>query len=155
GGSGDGSGGDDGDGDGDGSGGGGTGGDGDGEGNDDEEQPESSVGGESCDATLSCEGDAGQCAILRQQKEMRCEAVEQAGGEKTKGDSGGRCQGAHFARATAEVRALGLIKAGGRVLPAGCATPERTRLRPEGGRTLEIMCERLCQAATGRCWLII
>ncbi len=73
GGSGDGDGDGDGTGDGEGDGEGDGNGDGTGEGDGEEETPpESSVGGEACASDLTCEGDAIQCAILRQQKKQAC-----------------------------------------------------------------------------------
>lgn len=41
-----------------------------------EEEGDSSVSGETCDATVACTGDAIQCAILRQQKAQRCSDEE-------------------------------------------------------------------------------
>lgn len=170
-----------GDGDGDGSGGGGGGGggndggsgdgdsDGDGDGGDggddgsgggggsggDSDEDGTSVGGEACDAKLSCEGDAVQCAILRQQKQLRCEAKEQADFDKKKGDIEGLFKGEEFELGTAEVHAPTFINAAARFLPSGCPTPESMSLRSNGGRTLQIKYEPLCQAATDMSWLIV
>jgi hypothetical protein len=58
---------------GNGGGGGGSSGNGD---QGDEETPKSSVGGEACDAAVTCTGDAVQCAILRQQKTAQCDAAK-------------------------------------------------------------------------------
>lgn len=44
----------------------------DNDGDEGEEEEESSVGGEACTAAISCNGDAIQCAILRQEKLSQC-----------------------------------------------------------------------------------
>lgn len=71
----------DGSGDGGGTGGGGSG---TGDGEPTEEPPTSSVSGEACKASVACEGDAIQCAILRQQKAQKCadEDFRDMSGEK-------------------------------------------------------------------------
>ncbi len=133
-------------GNGDGSGGGGNGG-GNGE-EDDGEDDKSSVGGESCDATLSCEGDAVQCAILRQQKELRCHAEEQADFEKHKSAIESAVQGDKFKLDEgAEIQLPSFINQGTRFLPATCPSAESFSLRTAGGRSFELSYEPLCRAA--------
>ncbi len=132
---------------GDGSGGDGSGGDGsgDGEGDGEEEQPESSVGGESCDATLSCEGDAVQCAILRKQKEQVCMwrygSLEKAQVETT-------LSGPDYELKEETLPVSGLFMEAvnkGRWLPQSCPSPERFTVM---GRQFEMSYELICRFAT-------
>ncbi len=121
-----------------------------------EEEKQGSVSGESCDATVSCEGDAVQCAILRQQKEMRCEAEKQADFESNKTDIEGLFEGEKFQLDQTEIAAEGFINTAGRFLPAnGCPSPENMNLRLNGGRSFELNYEPLCQAASDLSWLIV
>lgn len=122
----------------------------------DEEEQKGSVSGESCDATVSCEGDAVQCAVLRQQKEMRCHAEEQADFESKKSDIEGLFEGEKFQLDQTEIAAEGFINTAGRFLPAnGCPSPENMNLRLNGGRSFELNYEPLCQAASDLSWLIV
>ncbi|WP_301362215.1 virulence factor TspB C-terminal domain-related protein [Stutzerimonas nitrititolerans] len=138
-----------GDGEGDGEGGGsGGGGNGDGEG--EEEQPDSSVGGEGCDATLSCEGDAVQCAILRQQKELRCHAEEQADFEKHQPAIEAAVTGDKFElnEGNGVIDVPSFVNQGTRFLPSTCPAAEKFSLTMAGGRSFEISYEPLCRAAS-------
>ena len=152
----------DGEGDGDGDGDGESEGEGDGKG-DDKCDPatdpnkcvEPGVTGEECDAEISCKGDAVQCAILKQQKQMRCNAEEQANFENKKSDIEGLFQGEEFELKEAEVNAPSFISGAGRFLPSGCPSPESMNLRSSGGRTLQLDYKPLCQAATDMSWLIV
>lgn len=146
-GNGDGSGGDGSGGDGDGSGGDsdGSGGDGNGDGKDEEEKPDSSVGGEACDSTLSCEGDAVQCAILRKQKEQVCMwqygSLEKAQVETT-------LSGPDYELKEETLPVSGLFLEAvnkGRWLPQSCPSPERFTVM---GRQFEMSYELICRFAT-------
>jgi len=146
-GNGDGSGGDGSGGDGDGSGGDseGSGGDGNGDGKDEEEKPDSSVGGEACDSTLSCEGDAVQCAILRKQKEQVCMwqygSLEKAQIETT-------LSGPDYELKEETLPVSGLFLEAvnkGRWLPQSCPSPERFTVM---GRQFEMSYELICRFAT-------
>ncbi|WP_407295893.1 virulence factor TspB C-terminal domain-related protein [Stutzerimonas zhaodongensis] len=158
---------DDGDGDGDGSGGDGDGGSGDSSGGDDdgsgsdgngdgdsdkddEEKPDSSVGGEACDATIACEGDAVQCAILRQQKALRCNAEEMTDFEKHESAIEAAVQGDKFQleEGGGAIELPSFINQGTRFLPSTCPAAESLSLRMAGGRTFEISYEPLCRAAS-------
>jgi len=144
-----------GDGSGDGEGGGegggsGGGGNGDGEGDGEEEQPDSSVGGEGCDATLSCEGDAVQYAILRQQKELRCHAEEQADFEKNQPAIEAAVTGDKFElnEGNGVIDVPSFVNQGTRFLPSTCPAAEKFSLTMAGGRSFEISYEPLCRAAS-------
>lgn len=135
--------------DGDGSGGGGSGsGSGGGQGEEETVEDKSSVGGEPCDATLSCEGDAVQCAILRQQKELRCHAEEQADFEKYESAIEAAVQGDQFKlQEGADIELPSFINQGTRFLPSSCPAAETFSLRTSGGRSFELSYEPLCRAA--------
>ncbi|WP_425090094.1 virulence factor TspB C-terminal domain-related protein [Stutzerimonas stutzeri] len=134
----------DGNGDGDGSGSGGGNGDGE-EGEDD-----SSVGGEPCDATLTCEGDAVQCAILRQQKELRCHAEEQADFEKHESAIEAAVTGDRFQldEGSGVIDVPSFINQGTRFLPSACPAAESFSLTTAGGSTFQLSYEPLCRAAS-------
>ena len=148
----------DGDGDGDGEGDGGGDGEGDGDGDGDGkcdpakdpykcEKP--GVEGEACDAEVKCVGDAVQCAILRQQKELRCHAEEQADFEKHKPAIESAVQGDKFKlEEGAEIQLPSFINQGTRFLPATCPSAESFSLRTGGGRSFQISYEPLCRAAS-------
>ncbi|MCQ4323054.1 virulence factor TspB C-terminal domain-related protein, partial [Stutzerimonas stutzeri] len=140
--------------------GGGSDGDSDGEGEcdpatDPDKCGQSSVGGEACDVQIECNGDAVQCAILKQQKEMRCNAEEQADFENKKTDIEGLFQGEEFQLEEAEVDAPSFINSAGRFLPSGCPTAEVLNMRSGGGGSLQLSYEPLCEAASGMSWLIV
>jgi len=131
--------------------GGGSGGGSGGDGNDGEdEEPTSSVGGESCDATLSCEGDAVQCALLRQQKALHCHQKEQDDFNEHKADITALVQGDKFQldEGGAAIEVPSFINQGTRFLPSTCPAAESFSLRMGGGRTFEISYEPLCRAAS-------
>jgi hypothetical protein len=92
---------------------------------------------------------------LKQQKQMRCNAEEQADFDKKKGDIEGLFQGEQFELKEAEVNAPSFINSAARFLPSGCPSPESMNLRSSGGRTLQIKYEPLCEAATDMSWLIV
>ncbi|MFI8690945.1 virulence factor TspB C-terminal domain-related protein [Stutzerimonas kunmingensis] len=127
-------------------------GSGDGEGTEQEEEPEpeSSVGGEPCEATLSCEGDAVQCAILRQQKELRCHVKEQGDFEKHQSEIETAVQGERFElnEGSGVIDVPSFVNQGTRFLPSTCPTAESFSLTTAGGRTFQLSYEPLCRAAS-------
>ncbi|WP_312723689.1 virulence factor TspB C-terminal domain-related protein [Stutzerimonas nitrititolerans] len=138
---------------GDGSGGDGSGGDGsgDGDGKDDEEKPDSSVGGESCDSTLSCEGDAVQCAILRKQKEQLC-AWDYS---KSKADIEQAVQGPAYQLAESTVNLASSFNDGAnasRWLSSGCPSPKTFSVR---GVSYSITWQPVCDYASALSNLIV
>ena len=143
-----------GDGEGDGNGDGGNG-DGNGEGQcdpatDPNQCKDSSVGGEGCDAELSCSGDAVQCAILKQQKALRCHAEEQTDFESHKSDIEGMLEGEKFTldEGDSVIEVPSFINQGVRFLPEACPADETFTLRTSGGRTFALSYEPLCRAAS-------
>lgn len=116
-----------------------------------DEEPESSVsGGESCDAAPACEGDAIQCAILKQQYEARCAFEEAQDYESHKGDIEALVQGEKFTldEGSGSIDIPSFINKGTRFLPSTCPTAESFSLRTAGGRTFSLSYEPLCRAAS-------
>jgi len=108
-----------------------------------------SVEGEACDAEVKCTGDAVQCAILRQQKELRCHVEEQADFEKHKPAIESAVQGDKFKlEEGAEIQLPSFINQGTRFLPATCPAAESFSLRTGGGRSFQLSYEPLCRAAS-------
>lgn len=149
---GDGSGDGDGDGNGDGTGNGDGAGEGEGEGEGDCDPAtdpnkcgQSSVGGESCEAPLVCEGDAVQCAILRKNKEQLCQwkydapvkaEIESAlSGPEYELEEKSTAVGSLFTEAVNK----------GRWLPSNCPSPETFTVM---GRSYSISWEPVCRFAT-------
>ena len=122
-----------------------------------EEQPESAVtGGQTCEAAPTCEGDAVQCAILKQQYEARCDYEEAMDYDKNKGDIESMFQGEAFELKEDEVNAPSFINSATRFLPANsCPPPETMNFTSNGGSTKEFKYEPLCRIATDFSWLIL
>ena len=118
---------------------------------DEEEENKSKVTGDgACDASLSCEADAVQCAILKQQKELRCHAEEQADFEEQQSAIEGAVQGDQFelSEGGSPIDVPSFINEGTRFLPSSCPAAESFSLRSQGGRTFQISYEPLCRAAS-------
>ncbi len=109
----------------------------------------SSVEGEACDAEVKCTGDAVQCAILRQQKALRCHAEEQADFEKHKPAIEAAVQGDKFQlEEGSEIHLPSFINQGTRFFPATCPSAESFSLSTAGGRSFDLSYEPLCRAAS-------
>ncbi len=91
-----------------------------------------------------------QCAILRQQKELRCHAEEQADFEKHESAIEAAVQGDKFKldEGSSEIELPTFVNQGTRFLPASCPAAETFSLRTSGGRSFEISYEPLCRAAS-------
>jgi len=98
---------------------------------------------------VKCTGDAVQCAILRQQKELRCHAEKQADFEKHKPAIEAAVQGDKFQlEEGSEIQLPSFINQGTRFLPATCPSAESFSLRTGGGRSFQLSYEPLCRAAS-------
>jgi hypothetical protein len=146
-GNGDGNGGGDGDGDGSGDGSGSTGG-----GDDDGPDKGPTVAGEECDHILKCEGDAIQCAILRQEKQSRCSAEKNADYESNKGKIESLFQGDKFELGESEIEVPGFVQGASRFLPSSCPPPNSFST---SGRTFTMGYEPLCEIASSFSWLFV
>lgn len=118
----------------------------------DEEEGGSTVAGESCDVALTCEGDAIQCAILRQEKENNCkwrlgapeeaQIVAQLEGEGFELEENDVDTGSMFSDALAQ----------GRWLSGSCPAPRTVNVM---GTTLSFSWEPVCQFAISMGPLIV
>lgn len=120
------------------------------DGEDEEDQPERTASGDTdCDAPLACDGDAIDCAVLRQQKQLRCEVKDQGDFPKHKDEVKGLISGSQFAQEEdGQVEAPSFLNQGSRFLPATCPTAKSFSLKTNGGRTFQLSYEPLCAAAS-------
>ncbi|MCP1643004.1 putative membrane protein YgcG [Pseudomonas citronellolis] len=119
---------------------------------------ESSVGGEDCDAELNCSGDAIQCAVLRQQKELRCQIEVLNDFDKHQDDIAKTVEGEDFELTKdEEINVAGFLSegTGRRFLPSACPADKTFSLRTGGGRTFAFTYAPLCQLATDLSYLIV
>lgn len=107
-------------------------------------EDESKVAGESCSADLSCDGDAIQCAILRQEKENNCKwslgTEEQAAVTAAVSGEGFELEETNINTSTIFSEAL----AQGRWLSASCPTPRTLSVM---GKTLSFSWQPVCDFA--------
>jgi hypothetical protein len=118
-----------------------------------EEKSESKVtGGQTCEAAPACEGDAVQCAILKQQYEARCDFEESEDFESNKADIKGLFEGQgdkfKLDEGSGDIDVPSFINQGTRFLPATCPAAESFSLTTAGGRTFSLSYEPLCRAAS-------
>ncbi|WP_371364555.1 virulence factor TspB C-terminal domain-related protein [Pseudomonas sp. QL9] len=120
------------------------------DGEDEEDQPERTASGDTdCDAPLACDGDAIDCAVLRQQKQLRCEVKDQGDFPKHKDEVKGLLGNGQFAQEEdGQVEAPSFLNQGSRFLPATCPTAKSFSLKTNGGRTFQLSYEPLCAAAS-------
>lgn len=112
---------------------------------DEEEPAERTVNGESCSATLACEGDAIDCAILRQQKEMRCSLDW----DTQKSDVLAEASKPEYELEEAEIDAAALFNgpSASRWLSAGCP-PDASVYLASIGRSVTFSWSAVCQYAS-------
>ncbi|MGP0173384.1 virulence factor TspB C-terminal domain-related protein [Pseudomonas sp. NCHU5208] len=103
-----------------------------------------SVGGESCDAELKCEGDVIQCAILRKNKEQLCQWTYDANVKKQIADE---MAGEAYQLKEESIPVAGLFSEAvnkGRWLPQSCPPPENFTVM---GRSYSFSWEPACRFA--------
>ncbi|WP_296287010.1 virulence factor TspB C-terminal domain-related protein [Pseudomonas sp.] len=121
-----------------------------------DEKPERLASGEPCDVPLSCSGDAIDCAVLTQEKALRCAYEKQSDYEKHKADIKTAVTGSKFEiDDSTEIQIPSFINQGTRFLPASCPADKTFSLRTNGGRTFAVTYEPLCAAATDLGYLIV
>ncbi|MCR4511125.1 hypothetical protein NUV66_17610 [Pseudomonas sp. 32.2.56] len=118
-----------------------------------EEENESSVtGGETCESAPACEGDAVQCAILKQQYEARCDFEEANDFEENEDDIKGLFEGQgdkfKLDEGSGDIDVPSFINQGTRFLPATCPADQSFSLTTGGGRSFALSFEPLCRAAS-------
>jgi len=113
-----------------------------------EDEEKSSVSGEGCDVPVSCEGDAIQCAILRQQKESRCAIDEAMNYEDNKSKIDQLVQGDEYQLEEETFQIPSFATGATRFLPSsGCPAPSRATL--SNGRSLQFEYDPFCTFAEG------
>ncbi|WP_153957783.1 virulence factor TspB C-terminal domain-related protein [Pseudomonas aeruginosa] len=126
---------------------------GDSEGEEKEEEKESSVSGdESCDAVIACEGDAIQCAMLKQEKKQTC-AWDY---EKAKGTIESEIAKPEYRLTETTINTGELFNAGisaSRWLPSACPAPKVISL--SSGPSQTFSWEPECQMASSLAPIIV
>ncbi|HHM8663469.1 TPA: virulence factor TspB C-terminal domain-related protein [Pseudomonas aeruginosa] len=126
---------------------------GDSEGEEKEEEKESSVSGdESCDAVIACEGDAIQCAMLKQEKKQTC-AWDY---EKAKGTIESEIAKPEYQLTETTINTGELFNAGisaSRWLPSACPAPKVISL--SSGPSQTFSWEPECQMASSLAPIIV
>jgi len=112
----------------------------------------SSVGGEACTASLVCTGDAIQCAVLRQQKAMRCNDEKMADYESNKANIENMFKGDKFELDEQEVEVPSFINTATRFLPSAC--PQPLTASTSGG-TFGYSFEPACELASTFSWIFV
>lgn len=117
-----------------------------------EENPSKVTGGQNCDAAPACEGDAVQCAILKQQYESRCDFEEANDFDSNKTDIEGLFEGQgdkfKLEEGSGDIDVPSIINQGTRFLPSSCPAAESFSLTTAGGRSFSLSYEPLCRAAS-------
>lgn len=111
-----------------------------------------SVSGPGCDQPLVCTGDVVSCAILKQQKDMRCHAEEQADYESKKADIDSLFQGDKFEIEEQNVDVPSFVDRATTFLPRTC--PADQRISVSSG-SISMSYEPLCVLAEGFSWIFV
>lgn len=111
-----------------------------------------SVSGPGCDQPLVCTGDVVSCAILKQQKDMRCHAEEQADYESKKTDIDSLFQGDKFEIEEQNVDVPSFVDRATTFLPRTC--PADQRISVSSG-SISMSYEPLCVLAEGFSWIFV
>ncbi len=122
-----------------------------------EEKDESSATGLQCEQSITCEGDAIQCAILQQEKEQKCAAEELNDFPGHKQEIEELLTGADPGNPESpELQVPSFIESGARWLPSGtCPVDKTVSLRSGGGKTLAFSYEPLCAAASDLSYVFV
>jgi hypothetical protein len=113
-----------------------------------EEEEKSSVNGEQCGVPVACQGDAVQCAILRQQKEQRCSLEEAMDYESNKAAIEQMVTGDEYQVEEETFQIPSFATEATRFLPSsGCPAPARATLK--SGATVEMDYGPFCTFAEG------
>lgn len=114
---------------------------------DEEEEGESSVSGEDCGVPVACEGDAIQCALLRQQKEQNCRYQEQTDFQAHKQDIDALVAGPEFELVESEIQIPSFVTDVSRWLPASCPAPVQGTLGTVGLGSISLSFQPICDFA--------
>jgi hypothetical protein len=121
-----------------------------------EEKPKREAVAGDCDAPLSCSGDAIDCAVLGQEKALRCAYEKQSDYDKHKDEIKAAVTGQKFEiDDSSEIQIPSFINQGTRFLPAACPADKTFSLQSGAGRSFALTYEPLCAAATDLGYLIV
>lgn len=122
----------------------------DGDDKEEEKEPEREASGtDDCSAPLQCSGDAIDCAMVQQQKKLRCEIEKQGDFEKNKGQIESALKSDKFELPKdVDIEAPSFLNSGARFLPSSCPPDKTFSLKTNGGRTFALTYEPLCAAAS-------
>ncbi|MCY1272874.1 hypothetical protein D9M69_345110 [compost metagenome] len=121
-----------------------------------EDKPKREASGEPCDVPLSCSGDAIDCAVLAQDKALRCAYEKQTDFDKHKAEIKGAVTGDAFKlEEDRQIEVPSFINSGARFLPATCPADKTFSLSTGGGRTFALSYAPLCSFATDLGYLIV
>lgn len=121
-----------------------------------EKPPERVAAGDACDAPLTCSGDAIDCAVLTQDKALRCAYEKQSDYDQHKDEIKTAVTGDKFEiDDSTEVEIPSFINQGTRFLPASCPADKSFSLQTGGGRTFMLTYGPLCSLATDLGYLIV
>ncbi|MCY1526375.1 hypothetical protein D9M68_613890 [compost metagenome] len=119
---------------------------------------QSGVTGQACDAELQCTGDPVQCAMLKQQKDLRCKLEDLNDFDKHKGEIKQKLQGEDFELGKdkdVDIAGFFTEATGKRFLPSSCPTDKTFSRKTGGGRTFALSYAPLCAFATDFSYLIV
>lgn len=105
-----------------------------------------------CDQPLVCTGDVVSCAMLKQQKDFRCHAEEQADFDSKKSDIEQLFTGEKFELKEETVEVPSFVSGATTFLPKTCPADQRLAL---SGRTFSWSYEPMCALADGFSWLFV
>lgn len=114
---------------------------------DDDAPDKSTVAGEACTASLSCSGDAIQCAILRQAREQKCQTAEWNDYSKAKDTINSAVAGKEYQLGESKTDISTGFDTGTRFLSAGCPAPKSYHSE-SFGRTFQISYQPACDYAS-------
>lgn len=122
-----------------------------------EEREESVASGLQCEQSITCEGDAIQCAILQQEKEQKCAAEELNDFAGHKDDIESFLAESDPGNPEApELAVPSFVDAGVRWLPSGtCPADQALNLQTLGGRSFSLSFEPLCAAVNDLSYVLV
>ena len=111
-----------------------------------EETPRTATIG-ACDAAISCEGDAIDCAVLQEEKAQRCLAEENSDYPKYKSEIESQLTDDKYQLENETVQVPGLLQGSTRFLPSSCPPPKQVSLA--GGHSVSVDFDLFCRFASG------
>jgi hypothetical protein len=114
----------------------------------------SSVGGEACDVSVECSGDAIQCAILRAQKKATCDYEKENNYDLVKQEIATKAAGESYSLDDEEFDFSNQFSTGSRFLPTGCPSP-RSFYVSSFNKTYQIKYDPICDFAGTLSYIVV